>query len=67
MSTQNPNVTTWVGMLKGGVPVLHVRHQAQHHWVGLKALPDNTEGKAQAMQDVETFIADLDAGKYNAT
>lgn len=44
---------------RAGVPLLHVIDQAERHLRGLKALPDQTELKQEAIATTEAFIKDL--------
>lgn len=61
----NPVIEMWKSMLRQGVPVEHIRQQAQRNLDGVKALPDSLPDKNEAIQDTKTFIDEIDAGKYN--
>lgn len=42
-------------MLKEGVPVLHILRQVESHNRALEELPDETEGKFQALADCKEY------------
>lgn len=45
----NINISIWEGILKEGVPAVHVAYMVKRHIAALEALPDETEGKTQAL------------------
>lgn len=45
----NEVIAIWEGILKEGVPAVRVAYMVKRHIAALEALPDETEGKTQAL------------------
>lgn len=58
----HPTLAPLQQLLEAGFPAWQIAEQARQHLAGLRQLPADTEGRSEAMDAVERFIAELPPG-----